>query len=309
MSRPAHIPWICPACEAGLPAIESWSGGAVTCPGCAARYAKVNEVLRFVPDDLYSRSFSFEWEHHPRTLMDDTTRRGTEQTLRRMLVTPELVRGRRVLDAGCGMGRFADVLTRWGAEVVGVDLSASVEVARANLQGRDGVTIAQADILRLPFPPATFDVILSWGVLHHTPDCAAAFRALARLLRPGGTMAIWVYGKSRSSRRRVVNVYRRLTVHLPHPILHALCYIAVPLYYVYKVPLLGNLLRVLIPVSRQRDARERVLETFDEYSPRYQSRHTFPEVHGWFVEAGLTDIRIFDPPVTVIGRRPGASQP
>jgi hypothetical protein len=76
---------------------------------------------------------------------------------------------------------------------------------------------------------------------------------------------------------------------------------------VYKVPLLGNLLRVLLPVSRQRSARERVLETFDDYSPRYQSRQTFPEVHAWFVGAGLTDIRIFNPPVTVVGKRPTAA--
>jgi ubiquinone/menaquinone biosynthesis C-methylase UbiE len=304
MIRPAKVPLVCPACGSGLPEAGSWQAPSVTCPMCAARYAQVNDVLRFVPDDFYSRSFSFEWQHHPQTLMDDATRHGTEQTLRRMLVTPELVKGRRVLDAGCGMGRFADVFTRWGAEVVAVDLSQAVEVARTNLEEREGATFVQADILHLPFPPATFDVILSWGVLHHTPDCAAAFRALCRLLRPGGTIAIRVYGKSRSHRRRVVNAYRRLTVHLPHRLLYGLCFVAVPLYYVYKVPILGNLLRVLVPVSRQRDAKERVLETFDEYSPRYQSRHTFPEVHGWFVEAGITDIRIFDPPVTAVGRRP-----
>lgn len=221
-----------------------------------------------------------------------------------MLVTPDLVKGRRVLDAGCGVGRFADVLLRWGAEVVAVDLSDSVDVAQANLRGRGGLTIAQADILRLPFPPGTFDAIVSWGVLHHTTDCAAAFRALVRLLRPGGTMAIWVYGKSRSVRRRVMDAYRHVTVHLPHRLLYALCFVAIPLYYVYKVPILGNLLRVVVPMSRQRSARERVLETFDYYSPRYQSKHTFPEVHGWFVEAGFRDIRIFNPPVTVIGRRP-----
>ena len=103
--------------------------------------------------------------------------------------------------------------------------------------------------------------------LHHTPDCAGAFRALCRLLRPGGTIAIWVYGKSRSTRRRMMDVYRRVTVHLPHRLLYALCFLSVPLYYLYEVPLLGNLLRVVVPMSRQRDARERVLETFDNYSP------------------------------------------
>jgi len=304
VSHVAGLAIICPACGGGLPDAAVWEIAPVVCPGCSARYASVNGVLRFVPHDSYVRSFSYEWERHPRTLMDDATRDGTEKTLRRMLITPELVKGRRVLDAGCGTGRFTDVLVRWGAEVVAVDLSQAVEAAWANLRDRPGVTIAQADLLRPPFPPETFDLIVSWGVLHHTPDCAAAFRTLCRLLRPGGTIAIWVYGKSRSSRQRVADAYRRLTVHLPHRLLYGLSFVAIPLYYVYKVPLLGNLLRVLLPVSRQRNAWERVLETFDAYSPRYQSKHTFPEVHGWFVEAGLTDIRIFEPPVTVVGRRP-----
>jgi SAM-dependent methyltransferase len=304
MSGTPKIPLICPACGGGLPEAGHWQGRPVLCPGCGAQYAAVNGILRFVPHESYSESFGFQWLRHARTQVDEGNRNGTERTLRTMQVTPELVKGRRVLDAGCGVGRFADVLARWGAEVVAVDLSQAVEVARANLQDREGVTIAQADILRLPFPPETFDVIVSWGVLHHTPDCGGAFRALCRLLRPGGTIAIWVYGKSRSIRRRTMDAYRHLTVRLPHRLLYALCFLAVPLYYVYKVPILGNLLRVVVPMSRQRDAMERVLETFDYYSPRYQSKHTFPEVHGWFVEAGLTDIRIFDPPVRVVGRLP-----
>ncbi len=304
MNRDAGVPLVCPTCGAGLPAAGTWGSEGVACPGCTARFPLVKGVLRFVSDDSYSRSFSYEWERHPQTLVDDGKRTASERGLRRMLLTPELVAGRRVLDAGCGTGRLSEVLARWGAEIVAVDLSQSVDVARTNLKGQHDATIIQADILRLPFPPDTFDMILSWGVLHHTPDCRAAFRALCRLLRPGGTIAIWVYGKSRSSRQRMSDAYRRVTVRLPHPLLYGLCFLAVPLYYVYKVPLLGNLLRVLLPMSRQPDARERVLETFDAYSPRYQSTHTFPEVHGWFVEAGLTDIRILDPPVTVLGRRP-----
>lgn len=303
MTRNQGVRLICPACKAELPGAGEWRSAAVVCPGCGAQYVSTNDILRFVPHDAYVRSFSFEWKRHARTQVDEGGRNGTERTLRSMQVTPELVKGRRVLDAGCGVGRFADVLSRWGAEVVAMDLSQAVEVARENLRDRDGVTIVQADILRAPFPPESFDVILSWGVLHHTPDCAGAFRALCPLLRPGGTIALWVYGKSRSTRRRVMDAYRRITVHLPHRLLHVLCFVAIPMYYVYKVPILGNLLRVVVPTSRQRSARERVLETFDQYSPRYQSKHTFPEVHGWFVEAGLRDIRIFDPPVTVIGRR------
>src|SRR5208337_3717658 len=76
----------------------------------------------------------------------------------------------RILPANwCGMGRFADVATRWGAHVVGIDLSLAAEVAARNLAGRKA-TILQADVFHLPFVPESFDFIYSIGVLHHTPD-------------------------------------------------------------------------------------------------------------------------------------------
>lgn len=260
-------------------------------------------VWHFVPHDQYSSSFSFEWQKHAHTLLDGPHRDGTERSLLAVHIGPEAVKGKLVLDAGCGMGRFTDVLTRWGAQVVAADLSEAVHVARRNLADRPGITFLQADVFKLPFPPATFDMILSWGVLHHTPDCAGAFRALVPLLKPGGLMHIFVYGKSKSTRRRMVELYRKFTPKLPHSLLYALCWLAVPMYYVYKIPLVGNALRVLLPMSRQRNARERVLETFDDYSPPHASRHTFPEVHNWFVEAGFTDIRIYDPPIRIVGTK------
>jgi SAM-dependent methyltransferase len=293
---------ICPACSARLGEGPN-STVSLKCPKCGADYPSIDGVLHFVPHDQYSRSFSYEWHKHAHTLLDGPQRDGTERSLTAVHIGSGDVTGRLVLDAGCGMGRFTDVLTRWGARVVAVDLSEAVHVARRNLAERPGVAFLQADVFKLPFAPASFDAILSWGVLHHTPDCAAAFRALVPLLKPGGLMHIFVYGKSKSMRRRFVEFYRIFTPRLPHPVLYALCWLAVPMYYIYKIPLVGNAMRVLLPMSRQRDARERVLETFDDYSPPHASRHTFPEVHGWFVEAGFTDIRIYDPPIRIVGRK------
>ena len=108
----------------------------------------------------------------------------------------------------------------------------------------------------------------------------------------------------RVERQPVVVVGRRRVKVQFHPILYRLCSLSIPLYYAYKIPLLGNLLRFLLPASRQRDPMERVLDTFDEYSPRYASRHAFPEVYRWFLEAGLRDIYIADPPVHAVARRP-----
>ena len=96
------------------------------------------------------------------------------------------------LDVGCGTGRFADVATRCGAKVVGIDLSQACEVAARNLAGRDFVAM-QADVFSLPFSLETFDCIYGIGVPHHTPDCEAAFKRLPQYLKPGGTIGVWLY--------------------------------------------------------------------------------------------------------------------
>src|SRR5262249_30302717 len=152
-------------------------------------------VPRFVSDDLYVRSFSFEWDVHRTTLNESHRKDGSaERELRgRTEFGPEDLAGRLVLDAGVGAGRVSEIMARWGAHVIGVDLSYAVDVARENLAGLRNVLVVQADIGRLPFLSGTFDAIVSIGVLHHTPDTRRYFLALLPFLKPGGTIAVWVY--------------------------------------------------------------------------------------------------------------------
>jgi SAM-dependent methyltransferase len=102
--------------------------------------------------------------------------------------------GALVLDAGCGNGRFTRACAALGARrVIGVDPSRSVVAARANTADLPNATILQGDIFDLPFSPARFDHVFCIGVLHHLPDPKAGFLGLARMLKPGGKLSIWVY--------------------------------------------------------------------------------------------------------------------
>jgi SAM-dependent methyltransferase len=95
--------------------------------------------------------------------------------------------GRRLLDAGCGTGRFGTVFTRRGSLVVGVDPDAGmVAIARSRLAGRC-VRGASED---LPFPAETFDLTVAVTVLEFVTDPAAAVAELARVTRPGGRILI-----------------------------------------------------------------------------------------------------------------------
>ena len=83
---------------------------------------------------------------------------------------------------------------------------------------------------------------------------------------------------------------RTFTPHLPQRLLYLLSHLAVPLYTLYRVPHLGRLLYRLLPIFMSPNARERILNTFDWYSPVYQHYTSTETVVDWFRDAGLTEI-------------------
>ncbi len=108
-----------------------------------------------------------------------------------------IAKGDRLLDLGCGAGRHAAEACRRGATVVALDMShPDLKEARDRLgevdPEREQSLAVQGDALRLPFADGTFDRIIAAEVLEHIPDDAAAMSELARVLRPGGLVAVTV---------------------------------------------------------------------------------------------------------------------
>jgi SAM-dependent methyltransferase len=106
-------------------------------------------------------------------------------------------RDRDVLEVGVGAGTDAERFAAAGARFTGVDLTErGVLLARrrfelAHLAGRN----EQADAEALPFADRSFDFVYSWGVIHHSPDTAAAAREIARVCRSGGQICCMVYNR------------------------------------------------------------------------------------------------------------------
>ena len=98
------------------------------------------------------------------------------------------------------------------------------------------------------------------------------------------------------------NTQRILTTRLPPRWLYGLCHLAIPLYYLYRIPLFYPL-RLLTKVAMYPEAEWRVLDTFDWYSPRYQWKHTYPEVRRWFEEADLNEVQMLPRPVAMRGKK------
>lgn len=110
--------------------------------------------------------------------------------------------GEQVLDLGCGFGRHAFEAYRRGAHVVAVDRSTeeveqvtSMFRAMAQTGEAPAGTLARAvraDLLALPFPDASFDVVMASEVLEHIPADEIAMAEIARVVRPGGRVAVTV---------------------------------------------------------------------------------------------------------------------
>ncbi len=242
-------------------------------------------------------AYSLQWNRF-RILRPDED----EATFRnRTGLKPEEIAGKQVLDAGCGMGRYLIVAARAGARVVGIDLSAAVEAARDLTRDLPGVTLARADLLRTPFREGSFDHIYSLGVIDHTPQPRAVFLELARLLKPGGRIVVWVYQRESRAVEATMNLHRAVSTRLPLGMLVALSRITAPIGGLKRkmmasrhkvIERAGVALNLLtIGVSMHPDPEVRVCDTLDWYAPQFLFRFTVEEVKEWFEAAGLTEIR------------------
>ena len=301
----------CPKCKNTLKLKEpirehnKIKSGLLQCEFCQTTYSIQNHIPRFVETDKYVDSFSFEWKRHRTTQLDSANKKPESEETFKEKTGFDLndLKGKLVLDVGCGMGRFMEVVTKYGGEVVGFDLSFAVEAAFENLGSNPNCHVIQADVFELPFKPGTFDYIYSIGVLHHTPDTKKAFEQLVPLLKRGGKIAIWVYDAHLNSILSLSQQYRKITTHLPKRLLYFISYISMPYYYLVKIPFIGRLFHFLLPTSPHANRHWRVLDTFDWYSPRYQFKHTYPEVYKWFQATGLKNLRLLKFPVSIYGEK------
>jgi SAM-dependent methyltransferase len=124
--------------------------------------------------------------------------------------------GLRVLEVGCGLGTDGARFAAAGADYTGVDLTeAAVALARRRFELFDlPGNFQTADAENLDFPDASFDLVYSHGVLHHTPDTAKAVREIHRVLRPGGRAVVMLYHRGSYNYRVNISLLRRAGAHL-----------------------------------------------------------------------------------------------
>jgi SAM-dependent methyltransferase len=148
-----------------------------------------DRVPRFVGSSDYAGAFGRQWNRFRLTQLDSHSGLSASHDRLRRILGEELwagLAGNTVLEAGCGAGRFTEVLLEGGARVASLDLSTAVEANASNFPPSERHTVAQADILRMPIGPASFDIVLAIGVIQHTPSPGETIRELFTRVKPGG---------------------------------------------------------------------------------------------------------------------------
>jgi 2-polyprenyl-3-methyl-5-hydroxy-6-metoxy-1,4-benzoquinol methylase len=300
----------CPVCRSAQPV---QADGAYACPSCRRRFPILHGIPRLLEDvpansRQVQRVFDFEHRRFRDSWYTRFEPRLVEQFLDDCRLPREFFRGRRALDAGCGSGRWSYALAELGANLVAFDLTeGGIEAAAEHLFERENVSVCQANLFQPPFAPESFDFVMSWGVLHHTPDTHAAFRQLVPLVKPGGTLYVMVYERHSPVMFFFTNIVRAFMRRLPDESRYKACR-----RLIVHNRLLAWILGRFLMISYHEPGSpvdEQTLQfgLYDAYSPRYNHLHTRDEVRTWFEESGFTDVVVLDRPrgsVHARGRRP-----
>jgi SAM-dependent methyltransferase len=249
-----------------------------------------------VADRRSSKSFGLQWtlyQEGDHTWFKDDAGLRKREFLYNLDTTPDELRRSTLLDGGCGNGELTRAVAEYGPEIVAMDFSRSVEPARRRLfekgfEVSHKVHYLQGNILEFPLLPKSFDLVHTSGVLHHTPSTYRAFRSISRAPKPGGKLYVQLY-RRRPAWIHAINVsLRAVTTRMPMGLLYGLCYLTTPLHS--GMSRLMHFLRGE-PAPPKATARERAVQMFDNYSPRFQYRHTVPEIMELFKSEGYTDLR------------------
>lgn len=228
----------CPQCGGALRSTDE----TLTCTQCGHTVPVRAGVPRFVGDDPTDTAvrFGYMWGSQEQIAQPIETPVAYHlHVMRESLGRPSLEG--LILDAGCGEGiDLASVALDPKCEVIGVELSSggvATSLARSRHLAR--AHIVQADLLRLPLAAGSFDGAYSYGVVHHTPDPPRAVSEIARTLKPGAPLLLYVY-EDFSDRQwywrlalALANSVRVITTRMPPALLMFVCRLLSPVVYLF----------------------------------------------------------------------------
>jgi SAM-dependent methyltransferase len=273
-------------------------------------------IPRFVDSGSYAESFGHEWHYFKKTQLDSFT--GTTISSDRWCditgYSPKDMSKKIVLEAGCGAGRFLEVLAPFAKKLIGMDMTKAIDVAFENLNTTyPNVDFLQADLNNHPIKKNSIDLVYSIGVLHHIPDTLKGIKGLLKCVKPGGELAVWLYGpQGRGASIR--NFYRKIGSRTdPEKLLKFLKKYVPFALKTHNIPIIGKLLKWTIfpapsypqiPIPDDLRKEWSILDAFDGYATKITRNYTEDELHQILIDAGLENIKKGKVYNSFIGRKP-----
>lgn len=303
------VPLICPHERAALS--PDGEGGYRSAGGRV--YPAIEGVPRFVEQEGYARAFGAQWKRYQRTQLDSYTGTTLSRDRLKRIAGGDLAvfKGKKVLEVGCGAGRFTEVMLGAGASVFSCDLSSAVEANHRNFEGHPAHFVCQADLRWLPVMEGQFDIVVCVGVIQHTPSPEDTIRRLVDYLAPDGLLLIDHYGKNypNTFSRRVLRSF--LLSKPPHytlPFCERLCRVLWPVHrLVFRLShfrgmwRLEPLVETLSPLSDYQYGRPElgsellfewaVLDTHDALTDRYKHTRSVEELRAFLQQLPLDRVQ------------------
>ena len=290
----------CPRCRGDLK-IENpiyredhiWEGNLV-CKRCKISFPIKNGVPRLlVTDDrdlrFIARAYGylflayFKRKFEISTLYGITEDEEMQKFFSALEITPQELEGKRILDAGCGVGRLIKNLSRYDAEIIGVDVHTAIEIPFQQSLTQKNVHVIQADLYHLPFSEK-FDIIWCEGVLSYTRNPRKGFNRLSSFLKRNGKIYIWISGKSKHSFINYARKFFKYSYRYPPHLIYILSKFLALLY------IMGAFL-----IKRKYLFRKYRYLSFIFYNAllrKYEHHLHISEIKRWFKDEGIKIIKI-----------------
>lgn len=300
--RPSLLEHLCcPTCRASLRLEQArveagWvETGTLSCTGCGLLYPIEHGVPDFVhPHDQTdvvqtTAGFARSWNAFNDVILENEALNDTLFRDWILPLDPEALRGKAVLEPGCGMGRWLRVAARYAPKLlIGLDYSEVAWTAATNTRAFENVHVVRADILHLPVR-TKMDLTYCLGVLHHTLEPSRTFDGLVLAMAERGSLCVGVSGREHNGWiTQVVSPLRKqVTSRLPHAALAALSKVLAAHVYVFAgayglvFEKLGAPHAEHLGYLRRYPLRYLAQVVYDHLGPKLAHYHSREELEGW----------------------------
>lgn len=253
-------------------------------------------------------NFGLEWERFDQADLDGREAAGYFARYFSLVDLDQLGTASTALDVGCGSGRWAAMLAPHVGSLTAVDASErAVDVARRMLAGFPHCSVLHTGIDQLPERADGYDLVYSLGVLHHVPDTKRAISACADVVRPGGTLLLYLYYRFDNKPRwfralwRASDLARRGIARLPFTAKRLVCdAIAITTYWpLARVALVAehvgrNVENLPLAFYRRASLYTMRTDALDRFGTTLEQRFTRLEITTMLRDVGLEEIRFAD---------------